>query len=935
MPAVAGRDVELTSLGEVLGDLRTGRGRAVLVEGEAGIGKSSLVSTALAAGAGRTRVLAGVCDELTQRFPLSVVRQTLGRALSVPPKAVGGDDPVQAAVEELLGAVQGLCAEGPLVLVLEDLHWADEASILWWRRLCRLTSQLPLVLIGTRRLIPQPPGVDSLVRQVHAEGGVLLPLEGLEPDTVRAMAADLVDGTPGPRLLHRLGQAGGNPFYVRELIDEAVRREALRTTGGVTDLVEDIERAGPAGAAFREDPALLRAAVASRLDFMPDDALRVLRIAALLGPEFEASDLAAVCEQTTAALLPVLEDAFAAGVLEESGHRLRFRHGLLQQALYDGTAAPLRAALHQQAARTLARLEAPADRVARQLLAVPAEIAGGAGWEVSWLADQAPELVRQVPEVAAELLQRVLRQARPDAAGRCQLEDELLEAQFTLHRYEQTERLAREVLRSVSDPDRYGRVTWLLGYALQRLRRHADAEQTLAVASERAGLSAVWRARFTALRAMVNRSLGGSAQARQYASAALEAGRALGDAQAIAYALHALAVQHNDDRDLRGACRLIDEALPVAEGDPRLGDLFVMLAYNRVSFGGELEELEEGRKLALNVLNRDELAGSPRLRRLHGLIAGIAYQTGRWDETMAELDDSSETSVDDHLDDSPYLRVLIRAHRDEWPAVQDELAALKRSTEGYAPPSRPKRHLAADIAAVSVLDIERSGEPQAAATLLRWLEPGREDVAPYLQPVLPDFVRLLLASGDEPGARAAAEAAGREAQRDPRRRKLAVGQWCQGVIDADPAAVLSAAGTMRELGLPLPAGSAFEDAAVLLAQAEAAARARAALRDALALYGQLGADWDARRAVSRVRPFGIRPGARGPRRRPQTGWEALTRTERQVADLVAAGHSNPDIAAVLFISRRTVESHVSRILVKLQVTSRWGVRTTADQAGRQ
>lgn len=123
-----------------------------------------------------------------------------------------------------------------------------------------------------------------------------------------------------------------------------------------------------AGGGLASDPALLRAAVEGRLGFLPEDALRVLRIAALLGPEFLLSDLAAVCERTAAGLLPVLEDG---------GARLRFRHGLLQRALYEGIPGRVRAGLHPQAARTLIGLDASAERVARQLLAVPDTSAGG------------------------------------------------------------------------------------------------------------------------------------------------------------------------------------------------------------------------------------------------------------------------------------------------------------------------------------------------------------------------------------------------------------------------------------------------------------------------------------------------------------------------------------------------------------------------------
>jgi DNA-binding CsgD family transcriptional regulator/tetratricopeptide (TPR) repeat protein len=947
MPELVGRDVELIALGEVLGGLRAGRGRAVLVTGEAGIGKSALVTTALArADFHLTRIVTGVCDELTEQFPLSVVKQAVrlkdgmgrgpGRDAVPGPGPVMGH-PVQAAVEELLGVVQGWCAAGPVVLVLEDLHWADEASVLWWRRLCRLTGQLPLVLAGTRRPVPRAPEADVLARQVQADGGLVLPLSGLAPGAVRAMAAELNGGVPGPQLLSWLEHANGNPFYVRELVDEAARSGALPMTSGAVDLAG--AAGGPRGADGGRwgDSILLRAAVESRLDFLSEDAMRVLRIAALLGPEFLVSDLAAVCERTPAALLPVLEDSFAAGVLEESGALVRFRHGLLQQALYDGIPGPVRAALHRQAARTLIELDAPAERVARQLLAVPAADAV-AGWEVTWLADRVAELVRRVPEVAAELLERVLRQAWPENSLRSRLEDYLLEALFVLGRFERTEQLARDVLPRVSDPDRYGQVAWPMVYALMRLRRYRDAEAALAAAAGRSDVSAIWQARFFALRAMLARYTSSRPQAAHYASVALTSGRDLGDATATAYALHSLSVLHFDQGDLKTSCRLTDAALAAAERDPRLGDLWLMLTYNRAGMTADLENYEEAWTLARDALARHELSGSRRLRRLHGMAAAIAYQIGSWDEALAELDAGAEDDDDDDEAESPYLRVLIAGHRDEWPEVEGRLAALKRSTNGYLPPpwdSSPS--MSTKIVAVAVLDLERSREPERAASLLaQWLDPGQQDrLLPFIDRSLPSFVRLCLMTGDEAAARAAAQAAGQEADRYPLASKQAAAQWCTGLVRGDPAPVQKAAGSFRDLGLPLYAGGAFEDAAVLLAQANAAAPARTALRDALQLYGQVGAAWDARRAASRVRRFGIRSGVRGPRRRPQTGWKALTGMERQVAELVAAGCSNPDIARQLFISRRTVESHVSRILAKLQISSRWEVKTIAEQAAAE
>ncbi len=106
------------------------------------------------------------------------------------------------------------------------------------------------------------------------------------------------------------------------------------------------------------------------------------------------------------------------------------------------------------------------------------------------------------------------------------------------------------------------------------------------------------------------------------------------------------------------------------------------------------------------------------------------------------------------------------------------------------------------------------------------------------------------------------------------------------------------------------------------------------MAEALAVYAELGAVWDARRAAARLRPHGIRPGVRKARRRPQTGWEALTETEIRVADLVRSGQSNPDIAARLLLSRRTVETHVSHILAKMQAGSRGEIaRAVGRHAG--
>jgi len=935
---VADREKELALLTGAVADVRAGRGRAVLIEGEAGVGKSALLAVLLGpgsinppvdAGAGRCRVIQAVCDELAQRFPLSAVTQ----ALSLSGLDVGGGagrsaaaevswgtgDPVLGAVEELLGFVHRLCAERPLILALEDMHWADEASVLLWRRLCRVTTQLPLLLIGTRR--PLPRGA-PLERDVASRGGIVITLAGLTATGVAQMAADLTGGTPGPRLLHWLEPAAGNPFYVRELLDAALRSGAVQEISGQAELTE----AAGAANGLSSRVTSLQQAIAGRLDFLSPTVLHILRIAALLGPDFPVTDLAAVTGHTATTLLPHVEDAIAAGLLEETGPRLRFRHGLLQQALYEGMPTPVRAGLHRQAAQTLITLTAPAERITRHLLALPDL---GEDWETDWLTHNAANLAGRVPEVASTLLEQILGQLSPHDPRQATLADRRTDALFTLGRFEQVAQLTAALGPGAADPDRYGHLTWTRAYALLSLRRPFEAVAVLRDAMEHPGTSAVWQARFLALQAILLTTTGPAGEADRVADAALATATRLGDPAALAYARHARSTRHFFAQEFTAALDLIDQALPLTASDPQLTDLRLLLIYNRVDLTGELGRFDEALTLARQTLTAYELSGSPRLSVMRAAAAGLAYETGRWDDVVAELEAVTET--EDRSGELHGLQALIAGHREDWAGAEEHLDTLRRQARQDAAVVRSRAAPKATVEMALALAGEAAGDVTGAVrALAAWLDPERGSKLPFRYKLLPTLTRLALEAGDETTARAAAQAARAETDQEPRVWRQAAVRWCDGLVTADPAAVRAAAQALRELGLPLYAGNALEDAAVGFAQAGDTSTGRAVLDEALASYAPLGATWDARRAAARIRPHGVRPGVRSLRRRPQTGWQSLTSTETQVAQLLAEGRSNPDIATQLFISRRTVESHVSHILAKLQLTSRWEVRAAAE-----
>jgi DNA-binding CsgD family transcriptional regulator len=303
------------------------------------------------------------------------------------------------------------------------------------------------------------------------------------------------------------------------------------------------------------------------------------------------------------------------------------------------------------------------------------------------------------------------------------------------------------------------------------------------------------------------------------------------------------------------------------------------------------------------------------------LAADHYLDVGRWDEALAEVAEAA-----DPLRSEPAywlwlhgIGALIAAHRDDRPALSQHLNAVK----GLPITAGDMRYFADYLRVTRAVAAERDGQPETALAPDPETGLGFPGADPPEEPLwLPHLVRLALAAGDQARAHAATQACATAARQMAMGPTGAAAEHCRGLLTADPAPVLAAADTYAQCGYPLLRAHALEDAAVLLAGDGQTPAARAAYTDALDIYTTLGAAWDTRRADARLRPLGLRRGVRGPRRRPTTGWQALTASELKIATLVAAGRSNPDIAVELFLSRSTVQTHVSHILAKLGAHSR-------------
>ena len=929
---LVGREPEVTLLRELVTAVVSGVGGAVLVEGEQGIGKTTLLAAGLAeAATAGCQVAWAAADELGQDLPLGLMTECLraGGWLGDTGEetAAGGmvlaADPVLAEAERLLALVDRMCAAGPCLVVAEDLHWADAASVQAWGRLTRAAGQMPLLVVGSGRPAPGREDLTRLRRSLAERAGHVVSLGALPPAQLTQVVAQAVGGRPGQRLAGLAARAGGNPLYARELAEALVRDGRVRAVDGVAELAGD--SAVPV-------PESLAGAITSRLAALSADTVRVLRWAAVLGPEFTVTDLELVTGQDADELMRVVAEALTAGVVIEAGPRLAFRHGLIRQALHEAMPVSARSAVHLQAARAMAEAGARAERVAAQLAAVRLAAAPEmtTGWVADWLVSQAPLLIYRAPRLAAELLRSVLAELSDDDPRQETLLVSLATVAFLLDQHDEAQQVGLRVLTRTRDDNRAAEVAWLVAYTMERTGQRAEAAAMIEAVLRRLGAGEAQVARLLGLQAVTVAMLGRLDESEQAASEALARAEAVGDRFAAGYALHARTTACMLRPDQAGMVRYADQALATIGDDPRTADLRVMLLANKAGPLAKLGHDHEALATVQQSLALAERTGVTRTGRIRVSLAFRLYSMGQWDDALAELEQVVGLPGPDNF----HLRVhgllaLIAGHKDERETAREHLSALANVRMRDA----GLRAHSVSLLSAQAVAAEQEGRPDTAVRLLAaCLDPVVAADIPDLFELLPLLARLALTVGDNAAAAAACRAASTAAEREPLAVKVAVADHCRGLLAADPEPIFAAARYHLSAERTIDQGQALEDAAVLLASQGGTKAARAHFTEAVTVYDGLGAAWDVRRAGGRLGAFGIQRG-RGAQRaaRPATGWAALTRTELKVARLVAVGESNPDIAAELFLSRNTVQTHVSHILAKLGAQSRAAIVREALQ----
>jgi DNA-binding NarL/FixJ family response regulator len=920
-PVLLERDAETATLERHLNSVRAGSGCTVLVDGPAGIGKSSLLThTAELACNQGFRVLTARGGPLEQSAGWGIARQLLGPVLRSPDwegLAVGAaalarrvlepdpdtpplrGDAAHAAAYGLSWLVAGLAERSPALLVVDDVHWADPPSLRWLVQLTGQLADLPLAVLCAVRTGEEPADADVLTQLLLALPSAPIRPRPLGPDAVAALVLERLPAA-GPAFVRAChGVTAGNPFLLHALLDHLLAEGLAPTVDVATTLT-----------AF--GPEQVTRSVRQQLARLPAGASELAIAFAVLGRDAPLRQAGALAGLEPAVAVRLADQLRAAGLLVTEGGQYAFAHPLVMGALYTALPPGERGLRHGAAARLLEYERADPELIALHLLhtepfADPATIG-----RLRIAADHAT--ARGAPESAVAFLRRALAEP-PDSRGReADLRGELGLALAARLRPESLDQL-RQAVALADSPDQRARIALSAGRALG-LGGHFEAAIEVCRSGLAAGTSPELATRLEAellgnalLQAWTipearERLRAASPETRTSWLWRIVAGwESAAAARPAAEALDHLYAATQDDGTFPEADTILGSCAKVALvacGDLATTEAMCAGLIDMARPRGWLIALAHGsflRAIALVRAGRArEAEADARLSfeyKLHSSpLPALLWSVFPLVEALTELDEPADADaalvLAGLLADPPAgalagallleSRARLRlAQGRPGDAHADAGAAGQRWAElGFAHPG---------LAMWRVIDAE-------TLVVLGDRHEARRLAVEHLE--LADRVGLPGPRGA--GLRAVARAAD---------RAEAVGLLEQAVaVLADSSAQLEHVRALVDLGTALARTGCRE-------------RASDVLRRALDLADRGGLQRLARLSREELHAGGARP-----RRTAISGVESLTPAEHRVAVLAARGQSNPEIAQELYVTRRTVETHLTHVFQKLCITTR-------------
>ncbi len=930
MATVAGtleeRARELDALAGLIRSAGQGSGGAALIEGEAGIGKTALLAAARerAAKAGMT-VLSARAGELEAEFAWGVVRQLFDGTVARAPapersrlldgaatlaRPALGLDAAHATVDASYSTLHGLywltvnLAQGrPVLLAVDDLHWADAPSQRYIEHLLARIADLPiLLLLASRPPSSEPaPGAQSLARVAAEPGMTTLRPAALSP----AASAALVRGQLAQEVSAEVCDAcfeltRGNPFLLGALTAE------LRDEDGQpgTATVEHVRRM---------TPGAVSASVLLRLASLPAAALPFARAVAILGakaPLHTASALAGLTADDGAETAGTL---IRAGILTEDD-ALAFGHPLVRSAVYGDLPGPERSRWHHRAARLLADEAAPLERIAPHLVQSSPR---GEQWTVDQLRLGAAEAwARGAPDVAADYLRRALAEP-PDSESRGPVLFELGQVELVHDPAAAIPHLS-DALPLMEQPRSRAEVALALGDALTFVGRLADAIPALSRGIDdlegdgpselRSSLEAarLGAARWEPSTQMLRHELVDAIRMREAPGERLDP--RLHSQLAIEAAAEgvdrATAVRH-------ARATLTAPERPTGAATSALPEAMLVLVF--------ADHADEARDAIEDWLALARSRAWPLATVLGATVATLAsLYRGAVSDAAASASGAVSPGMEVRL--APVtIAFLVEALVERGQIVEAESELAQRGLDADLPYAwattplllaRGRLKAAAGDHAAAVEDLMATGE-RAEAWGVR---------NPAMHPWRSSAAVSLAHLGERERATRLADEEIELARRWAAPRAIGVALRAAGIAHGGErgiALLREAVGVLESSSAPLEHARALADLGSALRRANRRAEARDGLRRSLDLAHELGGVAVADRAREELSIAGARP-----RRDALRGRDALTASELRVALLAAEGRTNREIAEALFVTLRTVEAHLTSSYGKLGISSR-------------
>jgi DNA-binding CsgD family transcriptional regulator/tetratricopeptide (TPR) repeat protein len=913
-----GRQAELGVIERRLREVSAGTGGAIVIEGSAGVGKTKLVDASMTlatdlgfrVGRGALEPYRAGPTELDALFdalfegPVPLAdRRDLGDSHASP-------EFLFWLIQDLQSVIEEAALKSPIMICLDDLHWAGASCATAIRQLGPRLASLPVAWVLAFRPNQGLVSVQQAKSELVDKGADHINLGPLHREAVALVAADVLGAEPDEDLLQKADRMKGNPFLLVEFLRGLQDDSVLKYDSGRAILVGGGQ------------PGRLSEGVRGRLARLSPVSARAATFASSLGLRFTLHDLAAMTSMSVGELVEPVTDLLEADVFVEDGDRLTFRHDLIREAVRAGMPVAVRRGLDRQAADVLISRGALPTEVALQL-AQSAELGDDVAIETVLKAAQ--QLAQSDPAGAASLAARGLELAPERHPLRGAIVVQRVLSLFAAGMAEEGKRFADDALCSTLPAVEEARVRLSVAsmFDLSPEIRAEAVRTALALpdVEEDVDLAAwLWVSLFHSLTV---------------------AGRTE----------EAIAIQ---PKAREAAYASSDEACWMAFELPASG-----IEYELLSFEGAL-------KTAIKAERRDHGGREDaRARLLLMFHAWVLEVLDRSDEALKAITSGAVAAQRDRQNWALRIFETMRGRQllqtgnlaDAATALEGQFSlaeAHKVAGPLHAPAvvalGKLKIHTAEGREALEVADIAKvmleADAPCVADHLMwylaqlalsqgdamaahEWLCTKGDDRRLSMFPLFPhevtddaERVRIAAAVSDDELAEHAIALADRRVALNPAVASCAAaaahvrGIWFDSAVDLEKAVEL-----YRDGPRPLAYASALEDLGRARIAADDKSPAVACFDEALSITTCLGADWDSARLRRRLRRLGVR--RRYPSSdRPKIGWAALTEPEIKVAVLAAEGKSNRQIAHSLFCSIHTVNTHVRHIFDKLGINSR-------------